>query len=124
MRLRKLKAAGVLVHLCSGLPIQPEYAAIGRSVRPGEGIHHAKAFRRNEYLLIGSANWTTSSKCNTELNVLLQLTPAGQRAWNASFTRVLDRSTPMTQEIEAEQEAQQHALEIQHVDASVYKLMA
>ena len=76
-RLIELREAGVTVWLGTGTDIQPEYAAAGRKVRPGKGILHAKCLRADNWLICGSTNWTTCSRCNTELSVLIQLSPEG-----------------------------------------------
>ena len=41
----------------------------------GTGIQHAKAVLIDDYLILGSTNWTISSRANSELGVLIQLKP-------------------------------------------------
>ncbi|MDP6931041.1 MAG: phospholipase D-like domain-containing protein, partial [Planctomycetota bacterium] len=73
VRLRALKSAGVEVYFATGKNIQEEYSAIGRNVFPGRGLCHAKVLMVGDWMLIGSTNWTTSSACNYELNLLVRL---------------------------------------------------
>ena len=70
---KELAACGVQVRVATGIPLKPEYHAIGRSV-PGflNGIQHSKAVLAGRAAVIGSANWTTSSRCNFELGVHIE----------------------------------------------------
>ena len=70
---KELVACGVLVRVATGIPGKQEYDAVGRSV-PGfvKGIQHAKAVLAGREAVIGSANWTTSSRCNFELGVQIE----------------------------------------------------
>lgn len=99
-RLRALRSAGIAVLLASGIEIQPEYAAVNRSVRTGQGIQHSKVLRMDEYLIVGSANWTTSSKCNVETCALVQLEAEGRKEFDRRVELILRRSTPLTPEVE------------------------
>ena len=67
---KELVACGVLVRIAAGVPLGPEYRAVGRSV-PGflNGIQHSKAVLAGREAVIGSANWTTSSRSNWELGL-------------------------------------------------------
>ena len=98
-RLRALRAAGVAVMLTSGIDAHTEYAAVGRT-GAGQGILHAKLFRMGDYLIVGSTNWTTSSKCNVEQSALLELSPEGVREFDRRIELMVGRSTPLTLEIE------------------------
>ncbi len=104
-RLRALRAAGVKVFTASGAPIKEEYTAVGRSVPPGTGILHAKVIRSGKQLLIGSANWTTSSRCNREMNVLIRLSSAGEQAFQAEYEKLRSISAATTDATIAEAEA-------------------
>ena len=70
---KELAAAGVLVRVAAGASLKPECHAVGRSV-PGcaIGIQHSKAVLAGREAVIGSANWTTSSRGNFELGVHLE----------------------------------------------------
>ena len=71
---RELAACGVLVRVASGKPLKPEYDAFGRSVPAYlKGIQLAKAVIAGREAVIGSANWSTSSRSNHELGVHLEL---------------------------------------------------
>ena len=74
-----LEARGVDVYGLSGKDIQGEYAEVGRNVFPATGICHVKRLRLGPYCLLGSTNWTTSSRCNIEQSFLVKLSPGEER---------------------------------------------
>jgi len=98
-RLRQLQAAGVSVFLASGNPLQPEYLAAGRTARGGVGILHAKVCCVGRWLVHGSANFTTSTRCNVEFGSLIYLSGSGRRAMDAWFAQLRQRSQPLTLEL-------------------------
>ena len=55
---------------CIGLE---EYRAVGKRGVGGAGILHAKAVHTDSGTLLGSTNWTTSSRANIELGAELAL---------------------------------------------------
>ena len=59
-----------------GGPLGPEYRRVNRPIS-GTGIQHAKTLLADDFLIIGSCNWTVSSRANSELGALVQLTPKG-----------------------------------------------
>ena len=73
VRLKELEAHGVVTRVVSGRVISEEYRAVGRGAYEGIGILHAKAVHTDAGSLIGSANWTTSSRSNVELGVEMLL---------------------------------------------------
>ena len=75
-----------------GTEIQEEYAAIGRSVRPGRGILHMKVLAVGPYAIIGSTNWTTSSKCNHEMSSVLKLTEDGSMELDRRIAALKEQS--------------------------------
>ena len=85
--LKAMRFSGTEVSLADGKDIQGFYANVGRSVPPGRGIQHSKTlfvadnadFLGENYLIIGSCNWTTSSRCNYELSSLIQLDTDGAK---------------------------------------------
>jgi phosphatidylserine/phosphatidylglycerophosphate/cardiolipin synthase-like enzyme len=87
--LKTLKASGGDIRLVNGRDIQTEYSAAGRSCPPGRGIMHSKSllvsdradFSGENYVIVGSCNWTISSLCNVETSVLLQLTQKAATDW-------------------------------------------
>ncbi len=68
----RMQDAGIPVLLCRGEKSDEEYRAAGRTTRGFYGILHAKSLlivapdRRGATLLVGSCNWTTSSRANIE----------------------------------------------------------
>ena len=91
-RLIELRDHGITVWLGTGTDIQEEYAAAGRKVRPGQGILHAKCVRADNWVVCGSTNWTTCSRCNTEMSVLIQLSADGIAAFEDIVLRLRARS--------------------------------
>ena len=88
--LDQCQRAGCRVFLATGTSVSNAYAQVGRYGPSdlGVGICHAKTFAMCKgtteaigpaVMLLGSANWTTSSRCNLEMGVLLTLT------WNGWF---------------------------------------
>ena len=69
--LRRLAAAGVVVRVGDGDDSRSEYEAVGRAAMGARGIHHCKGLLvhlgTESRALIGSCNWTTSSRTNREL---------------------------------------------------------
>ena len=72
-RLEELRAAGVEVGLCKG---------------PGgkSGIQHSKTLLCDKHAIIGSCNWTNSSRQNNELCALIALNEEGLLAWERRMT--------------------------------------
>ena len=75
---QQLEAQRIPVRLLKGGPLGPEYAKVGRQVT-GTGIQHAKTVLVDDKLIVGSCNWTVSSKANSEFGVLVRLHPEGLR---------------------------------------------
>ena len=108
--IKAMKASGVQILLVNGKDIQEAYANAGRSVRPGRGIMHSKTilvadradFSNENYVIIGSTNWTISSLCNFETSMLLQLSQRGARKWHENIMSW--PSVKLTADIEAETE--------------------
>ena len=67
--------------LSSGVPIAPVYAEAGRRCSQraamNNGIQHSKIAWIGNLCILGSTNWTTSSRCNREVSVELALTAVG-----------------------------------------------
>ena len=62
-RLEGLRAAGIQVSLTEG-------------VTGNSGIQHSKTLLCDEHVIVGSCNWTTSSRSNQEMSVLISLNDA------------------------------------------------
>ena len=69
---QELDSHGVEVRLMSGVSVTDEYREVNRVVN-GTGIQHAKGVLIDDVLIVGSCNWTTSSRSNYELGVLVRL---------------------------------------------------
>ena len=76
--LKRVASAGVAVRLATGHSVRDAYAADGRGAVVGaglKGLHHAKALLvvsdATAELIVGSLNWSTSSKANSECGLRL-----------------------------------------------------
>ena len=75
---QQLQANRVALVLQKGTPLAPEYSRVNRAVS-GTGILHAKCLLADGMLVVGSANWTTSSRGNKEVGVLIRLYPSAMQ---------------------------------------------
>jgi phosphatidylserine/phosphatidylglycerophosphate/cardiolipin synthase-like enzyme len=66
----RLVLAGVAVRKLSGVDARSEYAAVGRQIGSFVGALHAKGLVVDDYVVLGSGNWTTASRANRELGCL------------------------------------------------------
>jgi len=88
-RLDQLRQQGVNVYLCKGPASQ-------------SGIQHSKSLYvdteqwSHGYFLVGSTNWTTSSRSNFELNVLLVLTEESYYAVQRQLSYIENASSKLT----------------------------
>ena len=94
--LTDLQDNGVTVLLSKGIPIEPEYTAVGKPGRSGTGIQHSKCFMMGAFLIAGSTNWTTSSKCNAEVSLLIKLGAEGVTRFAEQNRFVTERVIPLT----------------------------
>ena len=76
--LKRVATAGVSVRLASGRSVRDAYVSDGRGAAVGaglKGLHHAKALLvigdKTAELVVGSLNWSTSSKANSECGLRL-----------------------------------------------------
>jgi phosphatidylserine/phosphatidylglycerophosphate/cardiolipin synthase-like enzyme len=77
--IQQVSRSGIRVRLCNGAPVHESYKQdrravnVGRSIR---GLQHSKTMMvrvgDKSYLVIGSANWTTSSRSNVEMGVSIE----------------------------------------------------
>ena len=67
-RLQQLESNGARVRLASGYSCKDEYTAVGRRYS-GKGIVHGKVVHTEQESIIGSCNWTTSSRANVEVGL-------------------------------------------------------
>ena len=82
----------------TGANVSEEYRLVNRTVS-GQGIQHAKSALVGDELIVGSCNWTTSSRSNYELGVLIRLRESSVAQVKAVFeerlrTGVLLREDP------------------------------
>ena len=64
------------------------------------GIQHSKTVLADEPVLIGSCNWTTSSRQNHEIGVLLSLNEVGLAAYDGRLRFIKERAVPFSEEFE------------------------
>ena len=76
--LKRVVTAGVSVRLATGRSVRDAYVSDGRGAAVGaglKGLHHAKALLvigdKTAELVVGSLNWSTSSKANSECGLRL-----------------------------------------------------
>ena len=106
----KLSASGCFVRVARGVNLTAEYRKAGRGVGRGlNGACHAKAILSGTWLLSGSTNWTTSSRCNIEQSTLVQLTPHEARMQNRAAEEDWAASEEFTQELRRKEEDRQEA---------------
>ena len=91
-QLTLLVTNGIRCLLVRGYSKKEHYIAADRKAVGGTGIHHAKWLLVGPFLIIGSGNWTTSSKGNAETMMLVQLTEAGLEDWYRRIAAVLSAS--------------------------------
>ena len=90
---QQLQASRIAVVLQKGTPLAPEYSRVNRAVS-GTGILHAKCLLADGMLVVGSANWTTSSRGNKEVGVLIRLYPSAiQSVQEALESRLVGAET-------------------------------
>ena len=91
---QQLEAQRVPVRLLKGGPLGPEYAKVGRQVS-GTGIQHAKTILIDNKMIVGSCNWTVSSKANGELSVLIRLNEGGLRLMKSTIETKISAGEPL-----------------------------
>ena len=69
-RLNDMREKGVRVCLCKG-------------VTASLGIQHSKTLLADDYLIVGSTNWTNASRSNQEMGILIRMSLAGGAKWDA-----------------------------------------
>ena len=90
---QQLQASRIAVVLQKGTPLAPEYSRVNRAVS-GTGILHAKCLLADGMFVVGSANWTTSSRGNKEVGVLIRLYPSAiQQVQEALESRLVGAET-------------------------------
>ena len=52
---------------------KPSMPRLGQKVPNVRGIQHSKVIRVGPWFLAGSCNWSTSSRCNIEMDTLIEL---------------------------------------------------
>ena len=62
------------------------------------GIQHSKTLYVDHYYVVGSTNWTSSSRSNDEMTVLLELDEDGIKAVEKRLAFIREVSTKLTQE--------------------------
>ena len=80
-----------------GRALAPVYAQVNRFPAFGSmsGALHAKAACVDGVLIVGSTNWTTSSRANFEVAAEVLLSKAGQEVWAATFSEQVEKARPI-----------------------------
>ena len=95
----RMLQSGVEVRSLCGKSCVEEYRATGRNVASHlRGIHHSKTLLVDEFLVVGSCNWTTSSRSNFETGTLLQLHKVGLEEIRAFCSERWSEAVPVTVE--------------------------
>ena len=98
-RLDDLRNNGIEVYLTTGIA--------------GGGIQHSKTLLVDNFIIVGSTNWTSSSRSNHELSVLLELDETGKTAALLKGEYILQSSTLLTikgiEDSRLTRESRQHA---------------
>jgi phosphatidylserine/phosphatidylglycerophosphate/cardiolipin synthase-like enzyme len=91
--LDRLASTRVVVRILEGEDTRADYEAVGRSGTGFPGLQHAKALLVESRAIIGSTNWTTSSRGNSEMSLLVEATTRQDRKeLQSTFWRVVLRS--------------------------------
>ena len=101
--LLSLEREGVEVRVGCGRALAPVYAQVNRFPAFGSmsGALHAKAAHVEGVLIVGSTNWTTSSRANFEIAAEVLLSDAGKEVWRQTFSEQWEKARPI---FSAEQE--------------------
>ena len=100
-----MRANGIRVLVAQGFPIKDAYAEVGRPASGGRGLLHAKVLKVGDYLLVGSTNWTASSKANHEAGVLIEFNKEGLAEWETWLAALSLESSDLNPEALDEAEA-------------------
>jgi hypothetical protein len=91
---------GIPVRTLCGESVLEAYREVGRSVASHiRGIHHAKAVAVDEYVVMGSCNWTTSSRSNYESGMLLRLDIEQASKYYDVYEELWQRAVPVSAEV-------------------------
>ena len=82
---RKLMAAGIQETLSHGTSLAEHYRDVGRTAFGGRGICHTKAVLADRALVLGSCNWTTSSRGNIETDAVIRVFESELEAVRTQF---------------------------------------
>jgi len=86
-RLSCLEEAGIAVWL-------------SRGISGTVGIQHSETLRADDFLIMGSANWTNSSRLNQEMSLLVHLNEDGLTAYEEKIKAVRALSQPFSDTLE------------------------
>ena len=92
---KQLDAEGVAVYVARGHLLQEHYAAAGRAGGGSGfgtlmGIQHSKMFKLDDTVVLGSTNWTTSSRCNREISLEWKMNAVGLQAIEVILQEALE----------------------------------
>ena len=98
VRLKELKANGVRVRIAQGYNLSPVYEEVDRKAG-GRGLLHAKTLLVGRHALVGSTNWTTSSKGNIEMSILMALKKPGLARYRTMLSHLDSIAQDLTEEL-------------------------
>ena len=73
---------------------------LSRGVSGNSGIQHSKTVLSDEFLIVGSCNWTSASRENHEEDMLVALNEAGVAAHDERLKYTKDHNQAFTRELE------------------------
>ncbi len=95
--LRKIQQSPTVLRLLTGRSLEGEYEAVGRRGVQGNGIQHAKTLHTDQGSIVGSCNWTTSSRSNKERGLLVRFDPAWSETYRQRLTDKIYTGVPLVE---------------------------
>jgi len=73
---------------------------VSRGISGAGGIQHSKTLRADDFLIVGSTNWTNASRLNQEMSVLIQLNEDGLAAYEDRIRAYMSLSSVFSDALE------------------------
>ena len=87
-----------MVERMKGLLESGVHVVLTKGASGNSGIQHSKTLLSDEHVIVGSCNWTTSSRSNQEMSILVALNDAGMSSWQERLSYLKRHGRPMTEE--------------------------